>query len=249
METYKEQLFSESGKPLKDPSNMIMLRADLHSIFDTYTPGVQTPAFVLYPKGPQSSLVVHMLLQKPDIGLIYHNVKLHEIRGVRPEFLLTRFTLSIFPAVRQIPLSPRLARQQIPTYGEDEASEGYDGWPTAERSRSSSRGRGRGRSGSRKRSFSASNRGGLQENERPRGRKRRRDDTCDEYDHSLTPRPPRLRMPPIEILRQNALAAQRPASYLAFCKRKKTGREKLEYLGVDIRDDISVELVFDNDSR
>jgi hypothetical protein len=83
MQQYKTNL--NSAHLLKDPGNMLLIRSDLHKSFDNRS-------FVFFPKGPQGSLVLHMLQQANDLIQIFHNVQLHPIPHCCPEVLLTRFT-------------------------------------------------------------------------------------------------------------------------------------------------------------
>jgi hypothetical protein len=83
-----------------DANNALTLRADLHFAFDRCV-------FVFVPKPVSSApvdrsssrFVTHVLNQTSEIGPLYHNAALLPLRGVKPEFLLTRFAWAIFPLV------------------------------------------------------------------------------------------------------------------------------------------------------
>jgi hypothetical protein len=89
MQQYKTNLKSDFAHPLKDPDNMLLIRLNLHKPSNDRL-------FVFFPKGTQSSLVVHTLRQTPDLSQLYSNVQLHPIPHFRLEFLLARFAWSIF---------------------------------------------------------------------------------------------------------------------------------------------------------
>ena len=72
-----------------DPSNLLLLRADLHKSFDQRH-------FIFFPKCA-NSYVIHMLAQTLDIGQLYHNVRLASIPKCNLRFLYTRFAWAILP--------------------------------------------------------------------------------------------------------------------------------------------------------
>jgi hypothetical protein len=74
-----------------DGSNALLLRSDLHSDMDDCK-------FVFVPKC--KNWVVHTLTVTNELGRLYHNVASHDISGVSPAFLLTRFAWAIFPLLR-----------------------------------------------------------------------------------------------------------------------------------------------------
>lgn len=91
MYRYKWSRGGDSANALKDPANMLLLRSDLHKSFDV------DRAFVMYPKGPRGSLVVHLLQQDPDICPLYHNVQMHGVPFCAPQYLFARFAWAVFP--------------------------------------------------------------------------------------------------------------------------------------------------------
>ncbi|GAB1311872.1 hypothetical protein MFIFM68171_02082 [Madurella fahalii] len=72
-----------------DPRNIILLRSDVHKLFDARR-------FVLVPK--QGVWTSHVPFGKPDDELIalYHNVELQPLKQVAVEFLFARFAWAIF---------------------------------------------------------------------------------------------------------------------------------------------------------
>jgi hypothetical protein len=100
MHVYNENHNLPDKTRLSDPKNTLLLRTDLHDAMDA-------KKFVLVPKC--GKWVVHMLEKTNHIGRFYQNSTLHDIKGVGPEFLLTRFAWAIFPLVRDF-LSWRLGR-------------------------------------------------------------------------------------------------------------------------------------------
>ncbi|TAQ89904.1 hypothetical protein B7494_g1778 [Chlorociboria aeruginascens] len=75
---------------LRDLSNVVLLRSDMHTAFDQRK-------FVFFPKDPQG-FVLHMLEPTSDIGQLYHNTRLN-IPQCSLEFLFARFAWSIFPSL------------------------------------------------------------------------------------------------------------------------------------------------------
>ncbi|KAL8281668.1 hypothetical protein RB600_005210 [Gaeumannomyces tritici] len=88
-----------------DDKNILLLRSDLHSIFDarrfTFTAkfGVN-PTSASSPTGSSSAvtLILHVLQPSLSSELVhlYHNRQLQPVRGLAPEFLLARFAWSLF---------------------------------------------------------------------------------------------------------------------------------------------------------
>lgn len=73
----------------------MLIREDLHTAFDRRE-------FVFVPKAAANEapvFVTHLLTDSPELGLLYHNTKLHPIDRVAPEFLFARFAWSIFPGI------------------------------------------------------------------------------------------------------------------------------------------------------
>jgi hypothetical protein len=73
---------------LRDLSNAVLLRSDIHTSFDQRK-------FVFFPKDAEG-FALHMLGPTPDIGQLYHNTRV-KIPKCRLEFLFARFAWSIFP--------------------------------------------------------------------------------------------------------------------------------------------------------
>ncbi|UKZ81278.1 hypothetical protein TrVFT333_009050 [Trichoderma virens FT-333] len=82
---------------INDGRNMILLRRDLHYLFDQ-----RRLAFVVNQSGDQNAqLVTHSLIPPGEIGAtelahLYHNRRLQPLSGISLEFLLARFAWSIF---------------------------------------------------------------------------------------------------------------------------------------------------------
>lgn len=74
-----------------DINNILLLRADLHKSFDD-------KKFTFLPKDGQ--IVTHMLWPSCELSLVYHNVIMHQIDSIPPEYLLARLAWSIFPMLR-----------------------------------------------------------------------------------------------------------------------------------------------------
>lgn len=88
---------------IDDEQNLLVLRRDLHYLFDTrrFTLLAKTCASVLDPVpdgSPTAKLVVHTLLPKDSKQLVelYHHRTPHAITGVSPSLLFARFSWSIF---------------------------------------------------------------------------------------------------------------------------------------------------------
>jgi HNH endonuclease len=84
---------------IKDPRNLILLRSDLHSIFDSRK-------FAVVPKRStltevKSLLVVHSFVPQvtSEITRLYHNVGLQTLSGIAKEVLFARFSWTIFPSL------------------------------------------------------------------------------------------------------------------------------------------------------
>ena len=81
-----------------DLGNLLLLRGDIHKLFDTFK-------WVIYPKATyvgadlKTQLVFHLMDPSPQLRELYHNVPLHETPGLCFEYLLSRFALAIFPLV------------------------------------------------------------------------------------------------------------------------------------------------------
>jgi len=86
---------SEVGT-VNNSRNMMLLRADLHSIFDART-------FAIVPKTAQDqenpTFVVHVVLSdvSSEIVQLYHDVPLQPLTGLAIEFLFARFAWTVIP--------------------------------------------------------------------------------------------------------------------------------------------------------
>ena len=97
----EERWFSENGmfrytnqqrpgsQPVDDAQNAILLRSDVHTIFDQ-------KRFAIVPKS--SILLVHIVAPGPSLQLtnLYHNVSLQPLVGVAIQYILARFAWTIF---------------------------------------------------------------------------------------------------------------------------------------------------------
>lgn len=92
MQNYVKDPRKTGSGAVNDPSNVILLREDLHTAFDELK-------FVFVPKSAtngDSTLVTHLLVNSSELCRLYQNTELHSIDGIPSEFLLTRFAWSIF---------------------------------------------------------------------------------------------------------------------------------------------------------
>ncbi|EOD47903.1 hypothetical protein UCRNP2_5350 [Neofusicoccum parvum UCRNP2] len=98
-----------AASAIDDPANILLLRADIHYIFDRRR-------FVLVPRphavDDSSVPAVHVLAPSPELVALYHNVPLQPLRGVAAEFLFARFAWSIFPYLQTF-LSARADRRLV----------------------------------------------------------------------------------------------------------------------------------------
>lgn len=97
----EERWFSQNGmfrytnqqrpgsEPVDDAQNALLLRSDIHTIFDQ-------KRFAIVPKS--SALVVHITAPGSSLELIslYHNVSLQSLVGVAVQYLLARFAWTVF---------------------------------------------------------------------------------------------------------------------------------------------------------
>lgn len=76
-------------EPIDDSRNAILLRSDVHTVFDQ-------KRFVLVPKA--SAFAVHVLAPgfSSELSSLYHNVTLQPLAGIAVEYLLARFAWTIF---------------------------------------------------------------------------------------------------------------------------------------------------------
>ncbi|MCJ1422838.1 hypothetical protein MMC29_000718 [Sticta canariensis] len=92
MQNYVNDPRKTGSGAVNDPSNVILLREDLHTAFDQLK-------FVFVPKSAingDSTLITHLLVDSSELCRLYQNTQLHSIDGIPREFLLTRFAWSIF---------------------------------------------------------------------------------------------------------------------------------------------------------
>ncbi|KAL8956176.1 MAG: hypothetical protein Q9193_006224, partial [Seirophora villosa] len=86
------ELISGGRQVIDDPSNVMLLRADLHRAWDNMR-------FVHTPKRSVTGsveFVTHVLVHSNELGELYHNTRLHPL-GVARECLFARFAWTIFP--------------------------------------------------------------------------------------------------------------------------------------------------------
>jgi hypothetical protein len=99
---------------VNDVNNMLLLRADLHTLFDEYK-------FVFIPKKEISSssgkFVSHMLTHSRELSQLYHNVQLQSSEKLKPQFLLARLAFSVLPMMEGF-LQGNLARKLYTVTGD-----------------------------------------------------------------------------------------------------------------------------------
>jgi len=83
------------NKTVTNVSNMLLLRSDLHTVYDAHE-------WAIVPKESRADEgkpkpVFHQLKQSDELSQLYHNKKIHCISGVSIEYLLSRFAFAIFP--------------------------------------------------------------------------------------------------------------------------------------------------------
>ena len=105
-------------RAVDDIHNMILLRTDLHKVFDdtkfVFIPKKETPGKTAY--------VLHMLSHSTELVKLYHNVQLQASDKLVPQFLLARLALSIFPMFEGFLLNPRISRKILTQDGIHEAN-------------------------------------------------------------------------------------------------------------------------------
>lgn len=97
---------------MNDPSNLLLLRADLHRSFDKLQ-------FVFIPK-VDGVISTHVLGESRELYTLYHNTVLHKV-GVALEFLFARFAWAVFPLLagflqRRRPRLLMLATEETPRW-------------------------------------------------------------------------------------------------------------------------------------
>ena len=90
MAMWNNDLTLDPDNLLRDLSNAVLLRSDMHTAFDQRK-------FVFFPKD-SGGFVLHMLEPTSDIGQLYHNTRVN-IPLCSPEFLFARFAWSLFPSL------------------------------------------------------------------------------------------------------------------------------------------------------
>ena len=81
-----------SPAAIDSPSNLVLLRSDVHKIFDK-------KSFVFIPKLDET-ICIHVLSELRQQRSLYHNTKLHPVT-IGAEYLFTRFAWAIFPQLSQ----------------------------------------------------------------------------------------------------------------------------------------------------
>jgi hypothetical protein len=90
MDLWNTDLPLDADNLVRDLSNAVLLRSDIHTAFDQRK-------FVFFPKDPRG-FVLHLLEPTSDIGQLYHNTCVN-IPQCSLEFLFARFAWSIFPSL------------------------------------------------------------------------------------------------------------------------------------------------------
>lgn len=106
MTMWNNDLTLDPDNLLRDLSNAVLLRSDMHTAFDQRK-------FVFFPKGPEN-FVVHMLEPTTDIGQLYHNTHV-SIPQCGLEFLYSSFAWSIFPSLSGFLSRPGRSRLVVRT--------------------------------------------------------------------------------------------------------------------------------------
>lgn len=95
MDRYNRNRMLPPPSMIDDLSNLILLRADVHKVFDSRR-------LVFFPKvfdsasRQNSNIVIHALQAHQELVTIWHNRPLLEMRGIAAEHLFTRFAVCIF---------------------------------------------------------------------------------------------------------------------------------------------------------
>lgn len=119
--------------PMEDPSNIMLLRQDLHHLFDQRR-------FTLVPKRTRENetpkLSIHLLASglSTELGQLYHNRVLQPLRGIAVPFLFARFAWSIF-ADQTLPFFKGTAKYAVSIFDVDSGqSETKEMWEPQVRS-------------------------------------------------------------------------------------------------------------------
>jgi len=76
-------------------SNMLLLRSDLHTIYDAHECAIVPKESRVGEGKPKP--VFHQLKQPNELSQLYHSRQIHCISGVSIEYLLARFAFALFP--------------------------------------------------------------------------------------------------------------------------------------------------------
>ncbi|KAL8364907.1 hypothetical protein RB595_003947 [Gaeumannomyces hyphopodioides] len=88
--------------PIDDERNLILLRRDLHFLFDrnryVFVPKRLPPLPSASSQSPSLAIAIHILQPKGSIQLVdtYHNCLTQPLRGLSPEMLFARFAWALF---------------------------------------------------------------------------------------------------------------------------------------------------------
>ncbi|KAI4127093.1 MAG: hypothetical protein LQ338_003379 [Usnochroma carphineum] len=102
MSQYVFDIQRRSRSAISDVNNLMLLRSDLHTSFDS------AKKFVFVPKRPQpnlSNMVTHLLSPSDEYGPLYHNTAAYSLDLIPRQYLLARFAWAIFPLVEPFLLS------------------------------------------------------------------------------------------------------------------------------------------------
>ena len=243
MSRYNEENTLDPENLLRDPNNLLLLRSDIHTQFDDRK-------LVFFPKAP-GTYVIHMLKPSKETLPLYHNTTI-DLASCAIEFLFARFAWSIFPALSGFLSWPDRTRLVVCTdknTGERKATESTSITlsPLVSASRSSSP--------SKRSRTAASLDDSLEtcENSKPSAKRQRRisndipspnlasapslyaSDTAPSQEEALSAGDDHA-----TLLRENALAQQRPKGYAhpPPYDRHRPARQELELMGVEILDEL-----------
>ncbi len=239
MSKWNCDLTLDSDNLLRDLSNAVLLRSDMHTAFDQRK-------FVFFPKDPEG-FVLHMLEPTRDIGPLYHNTHLN-IPYCSLEFLFARFAWSIFPSLSGFLSRPGKSRLVVRSRANtgDRIIEEVDNATILGRKATASRNH-----SPTKRARAVA---GLDDEDVKHNRKRRQ--TCEaepsfnstlptlEDNGELEPTEPVAEAYPgstyFDDLRRKALQQQRPAGHVPRppYDRNRPAKEELELMGVEILENL-----------
>jgi HNH endonuclease len=113
MTVWNNDLTLDPDNLLRDLSNAVLLRSDMHTAFDQRK-------FVFFPKDSEG-YVLYMLEPTSDIGQLYHNTRVN-IPQCSPEFLFARFAWSLFPSLSGFLSRPAKSRLVVRLNADGERS-------------------------------------------------------------------------------------------------------------------------------